>query len=289
MATKYGTNGADFIYGTNEQDFYYGYGGNDTLTGVGGDDILFGDAGNDILSGGAGHDYLVGGDGNDIVDGGSGTNSMAYYGSADVLINMLTGVANEVGHGVDTFSNIEGFFLGSGDNSVIGNNQANHVYSGSGEDVVYGGGGNDTISTAAGNDIISGGAGNDDLYGGADDDTLYGGSGNDDLDGGAGVDTMTGDGGADDFEFHAGDSGVGAGNRDEITDFSKAQNDDIDLSSFGGLDFIGTAGFSAAGQVRFWHSGGDTIVAINTAGNTGAEMQIELSGVINLAAGDFLL
>jgi hypothetical protein len=34
---------------------------------------------------------------------------------------------------------------------------------------------------------------------------------------------------------------------------------------------------------------GNTIVAINTAGNTGAEMQIELAGVINLTAGDFML
>ena len=44
-----------------------------------------------------------------------------------------------------------------------------------------------------------------------------------------------------------------------------------------------------ADQVRFSHSGGITIVAINTAGNSGAEMQIELAGVINLADGDFLL
>ncbi len=84
------------------------------------------------------------------------------------------------------------------------------------------------------------------------------------------------------------DSGVGLGNRDEITDFSKAQNDIIDLAS-DSLVFIGESAFSAPDQVRFFHSGGNTIVAINTAGNSGAEMQIELAGVINLAAGDFLL
>ena len=99
---------------------------------------------------------------------------------------------------------------------------------------------------------------------------------------------LTGGSGADDFVFWEGDSGVGVGNRDKITDFSKADNDDIDLSEFGGLAFIGQSDFSAADQVRFVHSGGDTIVSINTVGNGGAEMQIELAGIVNLAAGDFI-
>ena len=114
------------------------------------------------------------------------------------------------------------------------------------------------------------------------------GAGNDDLDGGYGLDVMTGNAGADDFAFGAGGSGVGDGNRGEITDFSQAQNDDIDLSAFGGLDFIGGSSFSAADQVRFFHSGGNTIVAVNSVGNSGAELQIELAGIVNLAAGDFL-
>ena len=100
---------------------------------------------------------------------------------------------------------------------------------------------------------------------------------------------MNGDAGADEFVFWNGSSGLGAGNRDIVEDFSKAENDKIDLEYFYGMDFIGQGNFSAPDQVRFSHSGGNTIVAINTAGNSGAEMQIELAGVINLAAGDFLL
>jgi hypothetical protein len=60
------------------------------------------------------------------------------------------------------------------------------------------------------------------------------------------------------------------------------------LTEFGGLDFIGQGSFSAAGQVGFGHSGGNTIVGINTVGASGAEMQIELAGTINLAGGDFI-
>ena len=72
-----------------------------------------------------------------------------------------------------------------------------------------------------------------------------------------------------------------------ITDFSKAQGDDIDLATFGGLEFIVTDNFDAPDQVRYFHSNGDTIIRINTVGNGTAEMEIQLDGVINLAAGDF--
>ena len=135
---------------------------------------------------------------------------------------------------------------------------------------------------------MNGGGGADELLTGAGSDRLNGGGGADYLMGSLDVDRVTGGSGADDFVFWEGDSGVGAGNRDAITDFSKADNDDIDLSEFGGLAFIGQSDFSAADQVRFVHSGGDTIVSINTVGNGGAEMQIELAGIVNLAAGDFI-
>ena len=42
-------------------------------------------------------------------------------------------------------------------------------------------------------------------------------------------------------------------------------------------------------QARFSYSGGNTIVSVNTAGNSGAELQIELAGIVDLTAGDFLL
>ena len=74
-----------------------------------------------------------------------------------------------------------------------------------------------------------------------------------------------------------------------ITDFSTVQGDDIDLTAFGGLTFVDQDVFSAPDQVRFIHSGGNTLVQINSVGNSGMEMEIQLTGIVNLGAGDFVL
>ena len=60
------------------------------------------------------------------------------------------------------------------------------------------------------------------------DETAIGGAGNDILYGSDGNDTLTGSGGADVFKFQAGDTGS-----DIITDFSLADGDQVDLSSYG--------------------------------------------------------
>ena len=100
---------------------------------------------------------------------------------------------------------------------------------------------------------------------------------------------VVGGGAADTFVFQPDDSGVGTGNRDFVADFSKAQNDEINLSEFGGLQFIGQAAFSAAGQVRFTQSGGDTIVSGDVNGDGVADFSILLTGAKTLVAGDFVL
>ncbi len=74
-------------------------------------------------------------------------------------------------------------------------------------------------------DTMDGGGGNDRLYGRANSDLLSGGDGDDLIDGGAGADTMTGGAGSDTFK------GFG-GATDEITDFSGADGDILDLSDF---------------------------------------------------------
>lgn len=60
------------------------------------------------------------------------------------------------------------------------------------------------------------------------DEKAIGGAGNDILYGSDGNDTLTGSGGADVFKFQAGDTGS-----DIITDFSIADGDQVDLSSYG--------------------------------------------------------
>ena len=56
------------------------------------------------------------------------------------------------------------------------------------------------------------------------------------------------------------------------------------------FQFIGQDAFTAAGQVRFFKAGGDTVVEVNTDGrDAGAEMRIEIDPLVNLQAIDFVL
>lgn len=81
---------------------------------------------------------------------------------------------------------------GSGfDDAITGNDLANRLEGGGGDDTIDGLAGTDTLSGGAGSDRLSGGAGDDRLDGGAGDDRLDGGAGDDRLDGGAGSDVAT--------------------------------------------------------------------------------------------------
>jgi hypothetical protein len=99
---------------------------------------------------------------------------------------------------------------------------------------------------------------------------------------------MTGGTGADAFLIRPGDTGTKAGLRDIITDFDQAEGDTIELYFFNSLDFIGTDAFSAADQVRYVQNGGNTYVQISTDADSAAEAVVELTGTINLVAGDFV-
>ena len=89
-----------------------------------------------------------------------------------------------------------------------------------------------------------------------------------------------------------------------ITDFATLQaagaaHDIIDLSALdavanvGGnqqFTFIGTAAFTAAGQVRYVQVGGDTLIQANANNNLGnIEMEIRLAGLKTMSAADFIL
>ena len=73
---------------------------------------------------------------------------------------------------------------------IVGNQKANSISAGSGDDTVSGNTGNDTVLGGEGNDILLGDAGNDKLYGNAGNDSLNGGTGNDTLYGGEGKDVF---------------------------------------------------------------------------------------------------
>ena len=131
--------------------------------------------------------------------------------------------------------------------------------------------------------------------------TIVGNAGVNILVGHGGRDVFQGLGGSDTFSFRAvSDSGLTAGTRDVVSDFDDidgAAGDRIDLNLIdaitGGGDnafsFVGGGAFTAAGQVRVFTEGGNTIIEGNVDGNLAADFSIELTGIKTLSALDFML
>lgn len=126
---------------------------------------------------------------------------------------------------------------------------------------------------------------------------LTGSSANDVLIGRGGQDTLHGGLGADLFVFAATADSTPAA-PDLIDDFSKLQGDQIDLrgishsmgaSWFEHVQFIGTAAFTAPGQVRSWNDGHDTWVAGDFGADLGTTLLVKIAGVQTLGASDLLL
>ena len=261
-----GTDSGDSLVGTNSAEKIYGLAGNDTLSGRGGNDELDGGSGNDTLNGGAGADKLVGGDGTDTASwagSNAGVNARLHapdprggHAQGDTFGGATTFSYRDKGNKVTvTLPDIENL-TGSDYNDVLaGDQRANRISGGGGDDILYGGpggdttnkdtmygdAGNDKVYGGRGDDSLYGGSGNDRLYGGPDDDNLYGGSGSDRLaggddddvlDGGTGDDILEGGPGADIFRFSRGDGD------DDIADFntSRRDGDRIDLSDFREID-----------------------------------------------------
>ena len=198
----YGNDGANLIIGNTLEDTIRGGAGNDTLVGGGATD------GTDRLYGEAGDDTYV------ISDLASSTVIREAPGEGtDTILNQDPTTLEYM---VTIEKNIENYrWETSSRHSIIGNELANLIASGGGndqlsgeegDDTLIGNGGTDNLSGGAGNDqllggdgvdFLDGGAGNDLLDAGAGDERLEGGEGNDTLDGGAGNDTLVGDFGAD--------------------------------------------------------------------------------------------
>ncbi|TXL71174.1 tandem-95 repeat protein [Vineibacter terrae] len=183
--------------------------------------------------------------------------------------------------------------------TLTGNERANYLVGGAGNDTLNGRGGNDTLNGRGGNDTLNGGGGNDTLNGGDGDDTLNGGAGNDTLLGGRGRDVLIGGAGADLFDFHAfNESGTTDATRDQIVGFERG-TDRIDLATIDAntaaagnqaFAFIGGAAFhGVAGELRQQAFGADTIVSGDVNGDAVADFQIQLKGAFALTASDFFL
>ena len=240
--------------------------------------------------------------------------------AVDLTLRVTGAIHVTTGAGADLI-NVAGsavtLVAGAGNDTVTAQGDSVTVAAGLGNDQVTGGTGGDLVNGEEGNDILLGYGGQDNLYGGTGNDIILGGEGNDALFGGDGVDRivggmgrdyMAGATGADLFVFKTlADSGTGTSSTvvDKIGFFETlalggGYIDRVDLSALDAdalvtgnqaFAFIGTATFTAAGQVRVQQIGNATYVQVNSIGSSGADLAICLPGVIaaSMEAVDFIL
>ncbi|HEY0013608.1 MAG TPA: calcium-binding protein [Allosphingosinicella sp.] len=262
------------ITGGASDDTLSGGDGYDQLYGAGGNDSLYGGTGGDLLSGGAGDDYMEGGSGDDVY----------------IVDSASDSVVEASAEGIDhVYATLSTYTLGANVENLTWNGSGAFTGTGNALDNAIWGGGSD--------DVLDGGDGNDTLRGQGGDDTLIGGNGDDLLIGASGADTMTGGAGADTFRIGYYESGTFT-DADTIADFA-AGTDKIDVSgwdantSAGGdqaFTFVGTAAFSgAAGELRYYDDGVNTYVLGDINGDSFADFEIVLNGVVAPTASDFIL
>jgi Ca2+-binding RTX toxin-like protein len=222
--------------------------------------------------------------------------SVAGSSGDDILINtgLLVGTA-DLGAGNDLFEGTDGAGTGIwgirggvGNDTLRGGIEADLMNGDAGDDLLQGRDGVDTLNGGDGNDRISGMGGSDTVIGGAGNDRLLGFNDDDTLDGGTGADKISGGQGRDVFLFNTiAEIGLAANARDEITDFD-ARDDQIDLSSIGGLTFIKSQAFgSVAGQVRFDPTKAELQIDLN--GDGAADAILDLTAATSLVAQNLLL
>jgi Domain of unknown function (DUF4347)/RTX calcium-binding nonapeptide repeat (4 copies) len=242
------------------EDTIFGRRGNDTILGLSCADILNGGLGNDTISGGSGSDRVKGRRGRDRIRGNDGNDILTGQQSNDVVRG---------GKGDDQING------GLGNDRLNGGLNNDNIRARRGRDIARGGGGRDTIRGQQSDDKLLGGNGNDTLIGGQGDDLIIGGRGQDRLFGKAG---------ADQFIYRSvNDRG------DRIRDFGVSR--DVMVIR----PIVSRAGYSSSNRfadyVRLRQSGADTVVRVDTNGNSagGFKTLATLSGIASstLTAANF--
>jgi SpoIID/LytB domain protein len=217
-ATIVGTAGDDVIEGTSGDDVIVARAGDDTIRAKGGDDTICAGAGDDTIAAGGGGDW---------VNGQAGTDTIDFSASTDPVDVTLKGLV-ATGQGSDVVKGIENVVGSPGDDRIIGNNKANRLEGGDGDDALRGRGGGD---------VIIGGPGADDLAGGLGPDRLDGSGGND-------LVNYADSGEAVTINLGSGEAAGGEGN-DELVSIEAAMasiHDDLLVGSTGEDRLLGLAG-----------------------------------------------
>jgi Ca2+-binding RTX toxin-like protein len=276
-----GGNGNDLIEVRGRNHVVDGGEGDDELIIIGRDSVLNGGNGDDlfrdnmpgrgytsVFNGEAGNDRFVGNGSASTFNGGDGNDAYTIV-EAEI-------VNEDAGRGTDTVRSSRGA-------TTLGANIENLVLTG----VAVSGVGNSL------NNVMTGNVGNN---------TLLGGSGNDMLRGGAGRDVLSGGAGSDIFDFNAIAESTRAV-RDIITDFRRG-TDMIDLRSMDASSrSSGNQAFTFIGAERLHKAGELSVYKVNNAGTAddytrvsadvngdGAiDFAINVKGLYNFTAGDFML
>ena len=138
----------------------------DTCTRI---EIIICGSGNDTCTGDTGSNTFKGMAGIDVFDGGAGSDTVDCSDKTAAVVCTLSGATECTitvgGVAEDRARNCESIVTGSGNDNVTGDNFANEIECGAGNDTVNSGGGNDKI-------IGGSGAGNDSYDGGTENDTI---------------------------------------------------------------------------------------------------------------------
>jgi Ca2+-binding RTX toxin-like protein len=140
-----------------------GGGGNDSIFGGGGADTLDGGDGTDSLYGSWGDDRLDGGSADDTLGGGTGNDTAVYASRTAAVSVTLDDVGNdgEAGEGDNVKPDVNSAELGAGNDVFSGDQRANTVLGGPGDDQLDGAAGDDTLDGGEGTDSYAAGAGAD--------------------------------------------------------------------------------------------------------------------------------
>ena len=234
------------------------------LSGTGNDldNAIIGNDYDNLLNGGGGVDTLKGLGGADIIDGGTGADTMYGGDGYDIFIVDDAGdvVTEAIGEGFDMVQTGVSYSLAAG----------------SEVEVLYA----DPATTAA-----------IDLIGNEFDNFVTGNDAVNIIGGGYGKDTLRGNAGGDVFIWsYVDEIGLSNFDPDIVTDYSSAQGDvlhftniDADETVDGNQDFtfIGTAAFTAPGQINWFTNGTDTFIQLNTNADLTVDGTIQLNGVLS--------
>ncbi|TAN70813.1 MAG: hypothetical protein EPN17_04030 [Methylobacter sp.] len=330
----FGGSGNDELLGGLDNDTLVGGNGSDYLEGGDGNDSVNAGVGNDIIVGGNGI-------GDDIYIGGAGIDTVKYSSATTgITVSLALGTASGKEIDNDQLNSIENVIGGQAGDKLSGDTGNNVLEGFTGNDTLTGGAGNDTLIGGLGNDtyivensgdvvtetstlsteidkvnsstsyILKSNLENLALTGTAAisgtgnslNNILTGNTGANILSGGIGVDTLTGGFGADQFTFNTeAETGIAAGTRDILVDFSHSQSDKINLSAIdANTAFTGNNAFSAptvggtfsgvfANPGELYFDKTTHILYGNNDADKAADFSILVTGVTSLAAADFVL